>query len=201
MKSGMLEWGFAAAPMPGESASGDLYVVRAHAGGVLVAVIDAVGHGVEAARTAARAAAVLEQDPADAVAALLRRCHEGLRGTRGAAMALASLDEPAGVLNWLAVGNVCGVVMRGDSGRSPRLTTLLVRGGMVGSHLPELSPARIALGRGDTFVLATDGIDRRFTDSLPAALAPQPLAERILREHCRRSDDALVLVASRAGAG
>jgi hypothetical protein len=51
-----LDWKVAGRPLPGESESGDLGVVAAHADGALLAAIDGVGHG-DAAAAAARAAA------------------------------------------------------------------------------------------------------------------------------------------------
>jgi len=42
-------WGLAAMPLAGESESGDCCVVKAFDKGVLVAVVDALGHGREAA--------------------------------------------------------------------------------------------------------------------------------------------------------
>ena len=40
------------------------------------------------------------------------RCHDRLRATRGVVMSLASLDQERGILTWLGVGNVAGVVFR-----------------------------------------------------------------------------------------
>src|SRR5437879_10439108 len=105
----MLEWGVAALPLPGQTDCGDHHVVQAFAGGVLVAVIDAIGHGAEAARVAGLAAGVLERHPAEPVDALLLKCHERLRGSRGAAISVASFDHRSRTMTWLGVGNVNGV--------------------------------------------------------------------------------------------
>ncbi|MGH6887432.1 MAG: SpoIIE family protein phosphatase [Geminicoccales bacterium] len=200
MKTGMLEWGVAAAPLPGETECGDLHVVQAFAGGVLVAVIDAIGHGAEAARIARLAAGVFERHPAKPVRALMQRCHERLRGSRGAAISIASFDDRAGTMAWLGVGNVRGVVVRADAAARCRRDSLLVRGGMVGDHLPELELSSIPVERGDLLIMATDGIASDLREALPGELEPQGLAERIERGSARTSDDALVLVARHAGA-
>lgn len=200
MKTGTLEWGVAVAPLPGEADCGDLYVVRAFDGGVLVAVIDGIGHGAEAARVAGLAASVLERHAAEPVHALLLRCHKRLRGSRGAAISLASFDDRACTMSWLGVGNVNGVLLRAGSPANPRRDSLLVRSGMVGDRLPELELAAIPVERGDLLIMATDGIANGFREALPGKLEPQQLAEQIERGYARTTDDALVLVARYAGA-
>jgi negative regulator of sigma-B (phosphoserine phosphatase) len=199
MKTATLEWGVAAAPLPGEADCGDLHVVRAFDGGVLVAVIDAVGHGAEAARIAGLAAGVLERHPAEPVRALLLRCHERLRGSRGAAISLASFDDRTSTMAWLGVGNVNGVLVRADARPEPR-DSLLVRGGIVGDRLPELEFSGVPIERGDLLIMATDGIASGFREALPGTLEPQQLAEWIERGYARTTDDSLVLVARHAGA-
>lgn len=196
----MLDWGAAAAPLPGQTDSGDRHVVREFDGGVLTAVIDAIGHGAEAARVAGFAAGVLEQHPAEPVHVLLRRCHERLLGSRGAAISVASFDQRNGTMSWLGVGNVHGVLVRGRARPKPRPQSLLVRGGLVGDHLPDLAFSGIPVERGDTLVMATDGIESRFPEALGEILEPQQLAERIQRGYARTTDDSLVLVARCVGA-
>lgn len=196
----MLEWGVAAAALPGQTDCGDRHVVQAFEGGVLVAVIDAVGHGAEAAQVARLAAGVLERHPAEPVHALLLECHERLRGSRGAAISVASFDHRSRTMTWLGVGNVNGILVQAGARPKPRPNSLLVRGGMVGDHLPELELSAIPVERGDVLIMATDGIESRFTEGLRGELDPQQLAERIQRGYARTTDDSLVLVARCAGA-
>jgi negative regulator of sigma-B (phosphoserine phosphatase) len=200
MKTGTLEWGAAVAPLPGEADCGDLYVVRAFDGGVLVAVIDAIGHGAQAARIAGLAAGVLERHPAEPVPALLLRCDKRLRGSRGAAISIASFDDRTSAMAWIGVGNVSGVLVRTGAAAKRRRDSLLVRGGMVGDCLPEPEPSAIPVEVGDTLIMATDGVDSRFTEALLDMPAPQQLAERIQRDYAKTTDDSLVLVARYAGA-
>jgi hypothetical protein len=191
----MLDWSAAALPFPGQSDSGDRHVVQAFGDGILVAVIDAVGHGAEAAQVAGIAAAVLRQLAGDPVHVLLRRCHERLRGSRGAAISGASFDRRTRAMVWLGVGNVCGVLLRPGERAKP----LLVRSGMVGDRLPELEFSGIPVDCGDTLIVATDGIETCFTETLGEALEPHQLAKSIQRDFAKRSDDSLVLVARYAG--
>ena len=191
----MLEWGVAALPLPGQTDCGDHHVVQGFAGGVLVAVIDAIGHGAEAARVAGLAAGVLERHPAEPVDALLLKCHERLRGSRGAAISVASFDHRSRTMTWLGVGNVNGVWVHAGARPKPRRESLLVRGGMVGGHLPELGFSGIPVERGDMLIMVTDGVASHFTEAVLDMPEPQRLAERIQRDYAKTTDDSLVLVA------
>lgn len=188
-----VEIGVAGRALPGQAASGDREVVRAFAGGVLLAAVDGLGHGAEAAEAADRACATLERYAGESVIALLQRCHADIVGTRGVAMSLASLDVRDGTLTWLGVGNVEGVLWQRDgSGRLVR-SGLVTRGGVVGAQLPPLRAEVLIVTRGDVLLFATDGIRREFAENLALEYAPQRLAERILSQYGRDTDDALVL--------
>ena len=56
-----ISWGVAESPLPGEHESGDRHVVQLSAAGVLIAAIDGMGHGAEAAAAAKLAASTLEE--------------------------------------------------------------------------------------------------------------------------------------------
>lgn len=197
----MLEWGFATLALPGHPESGDRHLVQPFPNGVMVAAVDGLGHGEEAAAAAKLAVSVLERHAREPVIALLRRCHEVLRETRGAAMSLASLRAPDGVLTWLGVGNVEGLLLRAAANPKVRHESLVLRGGVVGAHLPPLHAEVVPVMRGDMLILATDGIREGFADGLALSDPPQELADRILARHAKGTDDALVLVARIAGWG
>jgi serine/threonine protein phosphatase PrpC len=184
----------ASMPLAGESESGDRCVVKSFDKGVLVAVIDALGHGHDAAHAAGVAAATLEQYAHETPELLFRRCDDLMRGTRGAAMSVASFDMQNRTMRWLGVGNVAGALVRADPTAKPRVKQMVVRGGVVGFQLPVLQSSVVPVLSGDTLVLATDGVHIDFTESLPAIIGPQPLAERILQGYATHNDDALVLV-------
>jgi len=132
---------------------------------------------------------------------LLKGCHGALSGTRGVVMSVASFNARDETLTWLGVGNVEGLLLRAQPTVTPRRESLLLRGGVVGVHLPALSASIIPVMRGDTLIFATDGIRNDFVLA-PLALGerPQPLADYILTHWGRGTDDALVLVARWMGA-
>jgi serine phosphatase RsbU (regulator of sigma subunit) len=211
-----LTWGVASLSLLGEKESGDQYLVKGHERGVLVAVVDGVGHGQKAATVAKIATATLAEYAHEAPILLLERCHRVLRGTRGVVMSLASFDISSSSLTWLGVGNVEGVLLRASAlkarsgpGGLALLTTegmprearesILLKGGIIGYQLPSLRPLTHSVEAGDLLIFATDGIRSAFTRALPLAESPQVIADFILAEHRRGTDDALVLVARYQG--
>ena len=188
-----LEWGVAAQALPGEAISGDRHVMQAFPSGALVAVIDGLGHGEEAATAAEIAVATLIGHAHESVIALLNRCHEQLRASRGAVMSMASFNAVEGTLTWAGVGNVEGVLRRAGTNVSDE--SLLLRGGIVGIQLPPLSASIIPVMPDDTLIFVTDGITPGFADKLNLRDPPQELADCILTQHGKGTDDALVLIA------
>lgn len=194
-----LEYGVAALALPGQAESGDLYVIKFFPNGALVAAVDGLGHGREAAAAAEIVVSTLEAHADESLIPLLRRCHDVLRLTRGVVMSLASFNTLDGTLTWLGVGNVEGILLRGDPAVSPQRESLLVRGGVVGGQLPGLSASILSLTPGDTLIFATDGIRREFVEQVTASDPPRRVADRILAQYAKGTDDALVLVARYGG--
>jgi len=190
-----LRYGSASAALPGNGSSGDLEVVDVHPGGALLAVIDGIGHGDPAAFAAENARLTIRSHVRDSPVAVLRRCHEELRHTRGVVMSVAVIDFEHGTLNWLGVGNVRGVLYRATDRADAPPEELLLRPGVVGVKLPALRETVTPVGRSDTLILATDGIRSEFSDKLTPSGEPRTLAQRILADYGRPTDDALVLVA------
>lgn len=190
----VIAWGWAGRAL--EDESGDLHVVVPFAGGAVVALIDGLGHGPEAAEAARAAALVLEAHASDAPVILVQRCHDALRRTRGAVMTLASFLIAGSSMTWLGIGNVDAVVVRGNGDRGEAIA---VRGGVVGYQLPALRAGTVGVAPGDTLIMATDGIRGGFTTGLAIEPPPQEIAESILARFAKASDDAHVVVARYLG--
>ena len=199
LASSTIECGVAARALPGQTSSGDLELVKSFPNGVLVAALDGVGHGEEAASAATVARSILEAHAGEPVIALIGRCHEGLRATRGVAMSVASFNVSQGLITWLGVGNVQGVLLRRGLSRSVTEESLLLRAGVVGVQLPSLRVSVLPVSTGDTLVFATDGISSDFDRKLARNHPPRKAAANILARHAKTTDDALVLVARYLG--
>lgn len=192
----LIEWTAALRSLREES--GDQYLVRHHPDGVLVAVADGLGHGPEAATAARAAIAVLDANPAEQVDHLLRRCHQELRPTRGAVLSLASFSATEATMTWAGVGSVDGILVR--TGVRVSAERLFLRGGVLGHQLPVLDVATVPVSHGDTLIFTTDGIRGEFAEGLRWGYQPPPTAERILADHAKTTDDALVVVIRYVGA-
>ncbi len=198
----LLDWSTATRSIPGEAISGDLHLVTPFAGGELVAMVDGLGHGEEAARAARCAVATLATHAGESVLALVQRCHQALRGTRGAVMNVASFDAAEQAMTWIGIGNVEGILLRDDATASIPAPpeAILMRGGVVGFKLPPLRASVLAVAPGDLLIFATDGVRGEFVDDVPRHHAVPHIASYILQTYYRGSDDALVLVARYRGA-
>jgi serine phosphatase RsbU (regulator of sigma subunit) len=176
-----------------------MHLVRCDKDSAVLAVIDGIGHGQEAANAAKAAIAVLKGGIGEPVISLATMCHEKLKATRGVVMSLAAVDTRHRMMTWLGVGNVQGLLLRGGCKQGSPQEVLLLRGGVLGSQMPALQAAVLPVCAGDTLVFATDGIRSEFSEKLSALEAPQRAADRILQRYCSGSDDALVLVARLIG--
>ena len=188
-----VEWGIATSRRRGEATNGDLAVVTLLPDGALVAGIDGLGHGTQAARAAGKAADVVRENPSQDLVLLLKRCHDALGATRGAAISLAFISASRNELTWLGVGNVEGRVLSGDPSTTRPKGSLALGRGVPGHALPTVRSASLAVDWGDVLVLATDGIKATFADSLDISGSTQAISDRILATHSKRRDDALVV--------
>ncbi len=195
MKTQGLEWAVSAVPIPGETESGDLHVVEAFDRGVLVAVIDGLGHGGPAAEAARTAGDLIRKSAGENVIRLVQQCDRHLHQTRGVVMSLASIHTADETVTWLGVGNVDGILFRGNSSQRPSSEFLNASRGVVGARLPALRAAVVPISRGDVLIFVTDGIRSGFDEGLSLNQSPQQMADRILARDGLDTDDALVLVA------
>jgi len=173
--------------------SGDLAVVALLPEGALVAAIDGLGHGGEAARAARTAGEVVRKRPSQDLVLLAERCHSALRDTRGAAISLAFISSPKGTMTWLGIGNVEGRMLSGDPSATRPKGSLALGSGVAGHELPSVRTSTLDVRPGDVLVLATDGIESAFGDSVNTSGSTQAITERILAAHWKPTDDALVV--------
>jgi hypothetical protein len=127
----MVEYGVASCVLPGQAESGDHHLVHFSQHGILIAAVDGIGQGQEAANAAKMAASLLKSALDEPIISLVERCHERLRSTRGVVLSLASIDPLHGMMTWLGVGNVQGVLARNNGARGTVDDVLLLRAGVV----------------------------------------------------------------------
>ena len=196
---GLLDWQIAARPMDGQAVSGDLHLVKTFDQIALLAVVDGVGHGKEAMAAARTAVSILEAHAEESPISLINRCHEALKQTRGVVMTVVSLSATNETITWTGVGSVEGRLLRSEADTSHPSESALLRGGLVGLHLPSLHASVVPVAEGDLLVLATDGIHAGFDESIDVRETPRSIADAVLERHYKGTDDALVLVARYLG--
>lgn len=148
LNQSLIEWGVAGRALPGQRETGDHHLVKVCPTEALVGVVDGLGHGEGAAAAAKLAIATLEKGHGESPIALIQRCHEELRSTRGVVMSLAMFQAEDNTMTWLGVGNVEGFLLHRNAYIVPGQEALLLRGGVVGDHLPRLSASIIEVGPG-----------------------------------------------------
>ena len=190
-----VEHGIAVKALSGQRHSGDRGLCVEFRHGVLVAAIDGLGHGDEAAAAADIAARVIETAPGLPIGEIVESCHRQLHGTRGVAMSLAVFDGSRTSMTWAGIGNVDGVLVRATPGNGGCDEALVTTGGIVGYRLPGFPTRTFIVHPGDTIVLATDGIKHGFRSDIMPVRTPQQIADDIVARWSKGTDDACAVVA------
>lgn len=203
VRAGELDWASASRPAALDSELGDACLVRSVENGMLIAVVDGLGHGHEAAAAAKRALLTIERSMQTLPSPLVVECHRALQSTRGVVMGLAHVDARAGSLTWVGVGDVHAMLCRASahfsSRHDVRNDVLFTHNGVVGRTLPPLRTVTRSLGVGDIVIVATDGLRGGFVPELRENEPVERIAADLLQRYATVSDDALVLVARYRG--
>ncbi len=192
MREELIEWGAAGRPCGGEWESGDGYLVKFPSQAAVIAVVDGLGHGSEAARAARTALAVVDAFATVPPVELLYRCHEALRTTRGVVMTVAWIDAHKRLLQWMGIGNVTTTLIRNNT--STQREHLITRGGLLGHQIPNVVVSSTPISKGDSIVFVTDGIRWNPRDGSFPTTDPRRAARALLDDHANPSDDALAVV-------
>lgn len=197
LKEQLIDYASARTVKPGQAQCGDQQVVVSVPNGVVIAAIDGLGSGPQAAEAADQAAEAVRRHAAcESLDILLARCHSDLQETRGVVMNVARINADRETLSWLGIGDVEGRLLfqSSSSGYAPK--SLMARSGVVGDRhqLPHCGTSISRLRHGDMLIFATDGIYRGFADDLDISHSVQDIAEHIISHFRKPSDDALVLV-------
>ena len=129
--------------------------------GALVAGIDGLGHGTEAAHAAAAGRGGRARDGrAQDLVRWSQRCHDALRGTRGAAISLAFVSAAEARLDLARGRQRGGPRAERRPARPTRPKGSLALGAACrATSCPPCGPPTLDVAPGDVLVLATDGID------------------------------------------
>ncbi|MFD8733600.1 SpoIIE family protein phosphatase [Streptomyces sp. NPDC059618] len=163
--------------------------------GVLVMSCDGLGHGPMAAVAAQAATHAFRTGTARTPEQAIEQIHRALRGTRGAAVAVARL-EPDGRLLFCGVGNITAALVT----RTSR-STLLSHPGITGHQMHQLRTYEHHLPRHGILVMHSDGLSERWAHNDLTGLLHHPpalIAAALMRQAGTRRDDASAVIAKAA---
>jgi hypothetical protein len=179
-------------PLRGEDACGDAWRIVVGHRRISILLVDGLGHGPAAAAVAAIATAAFSRLASGLPETALATFDTAMRGTRGAALSVAVIDEAARATRFSGVGNVDGRVLSGTP--TEHLTP---QAGIVGHTMPTLRAATASWPTAARLVMHSDGISARWrADTYPGLLGAHPalLAGVIYRDFGRDRDDVTVIV-------
>jgi len=190
--------GVVCVPLRGETECGDAWHIVAGRQFVSVLLVDGLGHGPDAAATAAIATTMFPPLAKGPPEATLLQMSEAMRASRGAALSVAVIDEAARLTRFSGVGNVDGRVLADG-----RTEYLIPQNGIVGHTMPTVQSSNVPWPAGARLVMHSDGITSRWRlDAYPGLITAHPalVAGVIFRDFRRDRDDATVLVLADASA-
>jgi negative regulator of sigma-B (phosphoserine phosphatase) len=189
---GSLAYSSTIRPCMGEALSGDAVVVKQLDGGVLLAIVDVLGHGPEAHKLTHVIEAFVGSYGSADVSGLMKHLHQHLKGSRGAAVGLCAIDTEKGCAHYAGIGNTA---IRRFGATETRLVS---QDGVLGQNMRTPQNQALALEPGDLIVLYTDGVSDRFTSSDYPSLphhAPEDIARNIVQRFGKDHDDAACIAA------
>ena len=188
-----LEVGAVSVAKDGEDVCGDGWAAATNQELPAVMVADGLGHGLGAADAARLAIRAFQDGAARPPGAQVAQIHHALRGSRGAAVAVARLDRERGVLEYAGMGNVAGVVL---SEGHPR--HLVSGNGTAGHDATRIHEFSYPWPSGALLVMHSDGLGSRWQLERYPGLDrrhPSVIAAVLYRDWSRGRDDVTVVAA------
>lgn len=179
-------------PIRGEDVSGDGWCSNGSSGGHDFMVVDGLGHGLQAHEAAVAACKAFETS-SGSTTERMNILHDALRGTRGAAVAIAHTDTSAGVLRFCGVGNISATIVDPQARRSA-----VSMHGIVGHQMREAREFTYPWTHRSSLIMHSDGLTTKWNlDAYPALLTRDPVltAAVLWKDHRRQNDDSTVVVA------
>ncbi len=178
-----------------ERACGDSSAVHFSAHRTVFLVVDGLGHGPIAQEAADEAVQAFHNCLDCTPVEMIEFIHDALKATRGAAVAIAEIQNDRGVLQYAGVGNIAGVILSDGKARS-----MVSHNGTVGHLLGRRNEFSYPWEEDSLLVMHSDGLQSKWNlDSYPGLQMKHPalIAGIMVRDLSRGRDDATALVARR----
>jgi anti-sigma regulatory factor (Ser/Thr protein kinase) len=185
--------GVVSEPIRGEQECGDGWGLRRFADSLVLMVVDGLGHGALASEAAREAEQVLALAQTDSPLHILEDIHDALRKTRGAAAAVARIQEAKRLLSFSGIGNISAAIVSPGESRS-----MASHNGTVGHHMPRIQEFTYPWNADSILIMHSDGLGSRWDlERYPGIWGKHPsLISAVLhRDFWRGRDDVTVLTA------
>lgn len=193
-----LEWGGLVVAQAGEEVAGDGWGAECGKDGrVHLMLCDGLGHGADAAEVSRQATVVFRANDGRPPGELMHLLHEGLKKTRGGAIAVAAVDPSQGTLRFCAIGNISAVLV--TSGEQRHLTGY---DGIVGHVARKIHEWSYEWPPDGVLIMHSDGCSTHWRlDRYPGLVAKDPavIAGVLYRDFERGHDDVSVAVVKARG--
>jgi hypothetical protein len=179
-------------PIRGEDVSGDSWAIHLDPAFISLIVADGLGHGQLAAEASQEAVSAFRANATGTPATILDHVHRRLRGTRGAAVAIAGLDLVQSKVKYAGIGNICGTIAGG-----PRTQSMVSHNGTAGHEARRVQEFSYDLPAYWTVIMHSDGIITSWNlDQYPGLvnLHPSLIAGVLYRDGSRNRDDVCIVV-------
>jgi len=186
-----IRFGGVCTPILTEEHIGDGWSATGDGSALTLMVADGLGHGIDAEAPSRLAVETLLAAKGERPGRIIERAHEALRGTRGAAVAVARVEGDEVV--FAGVGNVAASVIADATTRH-----MVSHPGIVGHVMSRVQEFNYPWSERSLLVMASDGIRTQWRlDAYPGLARRHPtlIAATIWRDFSRGRDDATVIVA------
>lgn len=190
--SSLIDVGGLSIAMDGEQFSGDGWSSCATENGMSVFLADGLGHGPLAESAARESIRAFEKASFRPAAELLEFVHQATRSTRGAAVAIASIDVRERVVRFAGIGNIAGALIGQNEVRH-----MVSMNGIVGHQVRVFREFTYPWREGDLMVLHSDGLSTHWDLRAYPGLTQKTcalMAGVLYRDFSRVRDDATSVV-------
>jgi anti-sigma regulatory factor (Ser/Thr protein kinase) len=186
-------------PFPGETKCGDGWASWRAGELMSIFVSDGLGHGPDAAHATDLATTAFRQHAERSTREIIGYVFAALKSSRGAAVAVAELDQREGRARFCGLGNIAGALVRPDGSSQ----SLVSHPGIAGHTMRRLREFTYEWPPGSLIVLHSDGLSTHWSLDPYAGLSsrrPDVIAGVLYRDFRRVRDDATVVVARNGSA-
>lgn len=180
-------------PKIGQEISGDDWAVVNLANRSLILVADGLGSGLLAAEASREAVRIFRAKAALNPKIIMEMAHAALRGTRGAAVAIAEINRVENSIQYVGIGNISGAIVTGNKSQS-----MVSYNGTVGHQIRKIEGFVYPWSDRSLLIMHSDGLGSQWLLERYPGLAlrhPAVIAGTLYRDFKRSRDDVTVLVA------